>query len=125
MLKDIWRKPRNASRRDPKTKAMQLQHAWKRLLGRFGIALHLTEIEQIVTNIQHNQYPLLTKQSRRVSVFQVTIEGRELAAVYDRDRHAIMTFLPLEWIDGVPKVTVDTIYNGDERYAYRHLGRSG
>lgn len=99
-LKAVWKKHRSPSRRDAKTAAIQHQHAWRRLLKRFGICLHITEIEQLVTEIQARQWPLIQQQSRRVSIYQVTVEGQQMAAAYDKDRHAIMTFLPLDWILG-------------------------
>jgi hypothetical protein len=104
MLTAIWRKRRSPSRREPKTGAMQRQHAWKRLLQRFGIAVHLTQLDQMVEDIQAGKYRLLQRQSRRVSVFAVTVEGHDIAAVYDRERHAVITFLPLQWVNGEPQI---------------------
>lgn len=104
MLTAIWRKRRSPSRREPKTGAMQRQHAWKRLLQRFGIAVPLDDLDQIVTDIQAGKCRLLQRQSRRVSIFAVTVEGHAIAAAYDRERHAIITFLPLQWVNGVPHV---------------------
>lgn len=104
MLTAIWRKKRSPSRREAKTGAMQRQHAWKRLLQRFGIAVPLDDLDQMVIDIQNGKYRLLERQSRRVSIFAVTVEGHDVAAAYDRERHAIITFLPLQWVNGVPKI---------------------
>ena len=111
MLTAIWRKKRSPSRREAKTGAMQRQHAWKRLLQRFGLAVHLTELDQMVEDIQAGKFRLLQRQSRRVSVFAVTVEGHDIAAVYDRERHAVITFLPLKWVDGQPKIEGDACWS--------------
>lgn len=104
MLTAIWRKKRSPSRREAKTAAMQRQHAWKRLLQRFGIAVHLDVLDKLVEDIQVGKYRLIERQSRRVSVFAVTVEERDMAAIYDRERKAIITFIPLHWVDGQPRI---------------------
>lgn len=41
----------------------------------------------------------LEKQSNRVSMFAVKVEGEWVPVIYDKARHSIATFLPLEALE--------------------------
>lgn len=77
----------NAKRRQ------QFRHAKRRANERFGIHLDQNSECQMVKQIQNGQAKLLDRQSQRISVWGIEIQGQKVAVVYDNVRKAIVTFM--------------------------------
>lgn len=71
-------------------------HAQNRAKMRFGIELGPLLYAKMVLDIKEGRAKLLKRQSNRVSVFEVTVEGHCMVTVYDRKRKAIVTVLTVE-----------------------------
>lgn len=71
----------------------QIKHAKRRAVQRFDISLSQDDIQEMIREIQNSQARFVLKQSHRVSLFEVTAKGKQLIAVYDRQRKTIVTFL--------------------------------
>lgn len=78
----------------------QRRHARRRAAERFGCALTDEDMDALVARIQAqgvDRRPL-ARQSLRLTVWEVDLpNGRIAAAVYDKNRHEIVTFTPLAW----------------------------
>lgn len=74
----------------------QKHHAQKRARERYGIELNHNRYSQIIYDIQNDNAKFIRRQSHRVSIFSIEIEGKECVVVYDRLRKTLASFLPLE-----------------------------
>jgi hypothetical protein len=77
----------------------QESHARRRFYDRYGIQLTDALHQDLVRKIQDGRAVFVEKQSNRVSVFDLNVEGQEIEAlavrvVYDRERHIIVSALP-------------------------------
>lgn len=83
----------------PSKKANQLMHAKRRLLERHRIVLTRPLRQRILNDIRGGAAEFLGRQSRRVTAWEVEIEGRKVKVLYDSVRHGLITFLPAgaEW----------------------------
>lgn len=73
-------------------------HARRRFYQRFGIKLTKELKVHIVKMIQRGFATLVEKQTNRVSLFDVCIEGKTVRVVYDKQRKNIVSAL---WPEGI------------------------
>jgi hypothetical protein len=71
----------------------QQYHARERFLERYGVVLSRVLRNNIIRDIQGGKYPLVERQSLRVSIFAVTINDKLMHVVYDRQRKELVTVL--------------------------------
>ena len=71
------------------------QHARRRASERYGIDFNSHSNKALITQIQNGTATFVQKQSHRISVWDVWIQGVTARVVYDKDRKQIVTFLPL------------------------------
>lgn len=69
------------------------QHAFRRARERFDLHLSQNDHAEITRIIQSGKAAFLERQSRRVTVWDLTYKGVEVRAVYDKIRKEIVTFL--------------------------------
>lgn len=79
----------------------QFRHARNNLLLRFDVELTDELYDLLIKQIQTGQAERLLKQSANTSHYKVTIDGKQLIAVYRKKVKAIVTFLPLP-NEGIP-----------------------
>lgn len=79
-------------------KHAQRTHAKLRAFQRYGWNFNRHEMNALKNRIQNGEAHFVEKQSNRVSVFDIDINGETARVVYDRTRHQIITFLPKEAI---------------------------
>ena len=77
-------------------KKSQQSHATRRLTQRYGIRFTQKMQEDLRRMINNGEVRVLEKQSQRVTVCEVTYEGRLIRFAYDNKREQIATFLPTE-----------------------------
>ncbi len=80
-------------------KKMQMQHAKRRAVERFGLHLRpdaYEELRLMVRRPEPGKAVFLKRQSNRVTVWALFFKDRWLAAVYDSHRKTIVTILPEE-----------------------------
>lgn len=92
-------------RKKVKRSKMQSQdiHARKRFFQRFNIILTKELKAHIVKMIQRGFATHVEKQTNRISLFDVYVEGKTVRVVYDKHRHNIVSALWPEGIDGEGK----------------------
>lgn len=88
--------------RPPKTRTVLHHHAKGRALERYDLDLNRHDLAAIIQLIQAQQGRFVERQSFRVSVWDVTYQGKVLRVVYDRKRTAIVTFLSADCIEADP-----------------------
>lgn len=76
-----------------KTKAQAI-HARKRARERLGLELGDDTHRRIVGVIQSSRSRVVERQSHRVTVHDVDLDGATYRVVYDRHRKQVVTFLP-------------------------------
>lgn len=81
--------------KEPKATTM-FRHAQLRARERYGIRLTKELHAQIVKAIQDQKSVHVETQSHRVSVHDIDCGGTRARVVYDRQRKALVTFLPKE-----------------------------
>ena len=86
-------------------KASQRIHAKRRAFQRYGLVFTKAVRNDVKARIKNNKGKFLYRQSRRISVWQIDYDNKQLKVVYDTLRGEIVTFLPL-----------DEITNGNEEY---------
>lgn len=74
-------------------KRAQQRHARQRFRERFGIELKPHVAQAIIRGIRDGKAKLVERQSLRVVVYRVSIEGKEMDIVYDRTRKTVVTAL--------------------------------
>jgi hypothetical protein len=78
-----------------KTRALRM-HAKRQALLRYGIELSDDELRHVANLVRRGEGLFVSRKSLRVSCWRVFLEGREMVVLYDRQRSAIVTFLPLD-----------------------------
>jgi len=78
-----------------KTKAL-VRHAKIRARERYGISLDENKMRSIVRKIQMGHATFLKKQSNRVSIYLIEVDGQMMRVVYDKLRKVLVTCLPME-----------------------------
>ena len=81
-----------------KTSEILWKHAKRRAWQRFGLLLNRSDRKDIVLSSQKGEAELLGRQSIAKSIWVVKCQGRDMVAVYDKNRHAIVTFLTEEMV---------------------------
>jgi len=79
--------------RRPKV-ADQISHAKRRFKARLGLKLTPKLYASMIQDIQGGQAELVDKQSNRVSIFRLEVDGHTVKVVYDKHTKAIVTVLP-------------------------------
>jgi len=75
-------------------------HAIRRAAERYGLRIGKRTLQRLVADIQQGRGTFIRRQSNRVSLWQLNVEGRPVRVVYDRLRKTIVTFLPPESAGG-------------------------
>jgi hypothetical protein len=77
-------------------KKSQKQHAQKRAIQRYGVPIGPKTYNELCQKVQKQgpECVFLERQSNRVSMFAVILEGNWVPIIYDKQRHTIVTFLP-------------------------------
>jgi hypothetical protein len=78
----------------------QKRHAKIRAIQRYGFGLTDELLKEIVGKIHRGETRLIDKQSLRVSIHAVMVEGREIPVVYDKHRKTVVSLLPQEALEG-------------------------
>lgn len=89
--------PRRRIRRRPaKTKSISERiHAKRRAFERYGLSLVKRDIQEICRQIEaRKDASLISRQSLRVSHWEVLFRNTTLHVVYDKRRDMVITFLP-------------------------------
>lgn len=73
----------------------QRRHARARALERYGVEVGPDTLRRIIADIQGGRSVVVQKQSLRVTVHDVEVDGTRMRVVYDRQRKELATFLPL------------------------------
>lgn len=81
------------SRRRKKADSMRV-HANRRFMERHNIALTDQLHNEIVDTIQCAKAKCIRKQSNRVTVFEIQVDGKDIEVCYDRNRKTLITVLP-------------------------------
>jgi len=83
------------SRRKRQDKAITLRRHFKnRLSERYGVQATNEDINKYVQMIQEGRGRIVMKQSRRVSVWDLTINEKIIRVAYDKNRGELITALP-------------------------------
>ncbi len=81
-----------------RTKAeCQMNHAAKRAWERYGFDFHYDRQVRAVKQITDGEAEFIEKQSGRISIWWVTIDGVRMKVVYDKHRKTIASVLPEEF----------------------------
>ena len=75
------------------------KHAKKRAEERFGVTLNRDDLYNVSSAIRGQKAKFKQAISNRVTAWIVSLPGtsEEAIALYDRKRHAVITFLPLDY----------------------------
>lgn len=84
------------SRPEPKRKTLK-RHANRRAYERFG--LEPAQVDSLVQMIRAGDSTFVERQSNRVVVHDVNLEGTMIRVVYDTSRKAVITVLHPEGIE--------------------------
>ena len=74
----------------------QRAHAKRRALERYGLDINRRRMKEIVVLLQAGLAEFLERQSCRISLWKMNIDGVDVRVVYDNKRKTIVSFLPLE-----------------------------
>jgi hypothetical protein len=69
----------------------QKRHALHRSVERFGVAF---DFDEAIRKIQAGKAQFVRRQSLRVTMWKVEMAGKEVIAVYDKQRKTIVTVMP-------------------------------
>lgn len=75
----------------------QRYHTVKRASERFGLYLSDSNVTDIVKFIQSNKATFLERQSNRVTVWLMALEGINIVVVYDSQRKELAILYPYSW----------------------------
>ena len=78
-----------------KIKAQRI-HAKNRFLERFGLYLNKSEYKDLITQIQTQKATCIGRDSNRITKWLVKYNNEQLIAIYDKNRHQIVTFYPVD-----------------------------
>lgn len=73
-------------------KIAQRIHAKRRAAERYGLALNKEQYDQM--NELARSATVLERQSNRLTIRRIVMDGSPIRVVYDASRHQIVTFLP-------------------------------
>lgn len=89
-----------------KKKTAQMRHAQRRACERYDIELTKEVHDFFIRAIRSKDLTKAVKlwqQSIRVAIYKVRFETRWIPVVYDKQRVQIVTFLPIEALEGLEK----------------------
>ncbi len=92
--------PRGGAAVELSKAASQEIHARRAAKKRYGADLGLLGMCEIRDQIQEGRSRLLERQSNRVAIHEVQWGGQAMVAVYDAQRHTLVTFLPADFEPG-------------------------
>lgn len=69
-------------------------HAVKRAWERFGLALHIKDVQDLERKIWQGKAVWLEDQANMDSLYAMTVRGREMVVVFNITLDCIKTFLP-------------------------------
>lgn len=90
---------RRRRKRTPKTAKVLRRHAGLRAAQRYGICLGQKEHDEMVYQIKRQKAKFVERQSNRVTIWIVEIDGQKIKVCYDAHRKAVITCLPPESIE--------------------------
>ena len=73
----------------------EFHHACRRALERYSLCLTRSSYTALCQQIRGGHGECLGRQSNRLSVWRVSLNGQTYPVVYDKNRHLIVTFLPV------------------------------
>lgn len=97
----------------PSKRDAQRRHARRRALERYGLELGAGTRARILEAIHTGRSKLVQRQSHRVVVHDVKLDGRTVRVVYDKSRGELVTFLPADR----PVVRLRELVAGEDRGA--------
>lgn len=71
-------------------------HSMQRAAQRYGVTLNGETRARIIAEIRGGRSRMVKRQSNRVTIHDLELDGKRLRVVYDRHRAELVTFLPLE-----------------------------
>ncbi len=74
----------------------QYIHAQRRALERYDLEYTNELKEGIIAKIMNGNAAFVDRQSNRVSIFDVEVQGKSVRVVYDKQRKNIASFIPKE-----------------------------
>lgn len=74
-------------------RAAQFEHARKRAMTRYGLRLTTEIHDELISKIHVAGSTLVERQSNRISVHDVKLDGQVYRVVYDNTRKVLVTFL--------------------------------
>ena len=81
-------------------KRCQRQHTQQRASMRYGLTVGKKDYDDLCSRIKSGDgCVFLEKQSNRVSMWAVSMDGEWVPVIYDKIRHSVVTFLPPEALE--------------------------
>lgn len=87
---------RSKRNKTDKKKAQKI-HAKRRALQRYSIELNKSLHKDWIHQIQNGVAKFVERQSNRISVYEILVEGKIIPVVYDKIRKNIVTVLPPDY----------------------------
>ena len=78
----------------------QRAHAKRRARERYGLHINRDLYRELVQRIQLGRARIIERQSNRIAVHLLEIDGVQYPVAYDNQRQTIVTFLPQEYMEG-------------------------
>ncbi len=79
----------------------QIVHAKKRAQERFGTDINKCFRRDLVDLVASGKLPIIRKQSNRVYVYEIDLNGQKAQLVYDKMRKVPITFLYMDDPDAI------------------------
>ena len=76
----------------------QRRHFNRRALERLGVKVNGRQYDALVADIQEGRARFVERQSNRITVWRVEIEGEPCGVVYDKLRGTLVTVLTVEMV---------------------------
>lgn len=83
----------------------EMGHFRRRARERFGVIVNESEHNALVKRIKRGEFPVVERQSHRVSVFEGELGGQKALLFYDHNRGACITAMTQEMYDQMKKGT--------------------
>lgn len=91
----------------PKKRDYQKIHAMRRAIERYGLPIGEHGLAEIVAKIRRGESEFVMNRTHRLSIHKVVYNGVDVIVMYDRNEHAVCTFLLEEHIDQYKKEIED------------------
>jgi len=72
-------------------------HATRRAKQRYGLELDKSDIDKIINLIQNRGAVETKKLTNARTLHVIQYKEQELKVIYDKKRHNVCTFMPIEW----------------------------